>query len=77
VPILFAGLAALRMTLPMACSNDFRYILPVLTPALYLYVRGVIVFRERGWTRLATTGALAGWSFAACSALFFAVLTFA
>ena len=77
VPILFAGLAALRMTLPMACSNDFRYILPVLTPALYLYVSGVIVFREHGWTRFATTGAVAGWSFAACSALFFAVLTFA
>ncbi len=77
VPILFAGLAGLRMTIPMACSNDFRYILPVLTPALYLYVRGLIALRERGWTSLATVGALAGWSFAACSTLFFAVLTFA
>jgi hypothetical protein len=72
---LFASLAAIRAALPMSAVGDFRYIVPVLGPALYLYVRYLLLFRERGWTRLALTGSAVGWSFAACSTLFFAILT--
>jgi hypothetical protein len=72
--LLVAALAALRMSIPMACSNDFRYILPVLTPALYMYVRGLAAFRSRGWTRLSSAGVLVGWSLVAGSALFFSIL---
>jgi|HubBroStandDraft_6_1064221.scaffolds.fasta_scaffold29732_2 hypothetical protein len=72
---LVSSLAALRVSIPMACSGDFRYILPLLTPALYLYVRSLTLFRERGWTRFSGTGAFVGWSFVACSALFFILLT--
>ncbi len=72
---LVSSLAALRMSIPMGCSGDFRYILPVLTPALYLYVHSLVLFRERGWARMAAAGKVVGWSFAACSALFFVILT--
>ncbi len=37
-----ASLAALRIEAPYACSNDFRYILPVLVPLILAYTR-------RGW----------------------------
>ena len=35
-----ASLAALRIGTPYACSNDFRYILPVLLPLIVAAVRG-------------------------------------
>jgi hypothetical protein len=72
--ILFAGLAALRMAVPMACSTDFRYILPVLTACSYLYVRGIAKLDDRGWKRLGRTGEILGWSFATLSASFVLVL---
>jgi hypothetical protein len=72
--ILFAGLAALRMAVPMACSTDFRYILPVVAPCAYLFVRGIAKLDDRGWKRLGRTGEMLGWSFAALSASFILVL---
>jgi hypothetical protein len=75
VGTLFLSLAALRMCIPKACSNDFRYILPVLTPLIYFYVRNVTLFRRRGWAKLAIAAQAAGWSLAALSAAFFVALT--
>ena len=72
--LLTAGLAYLRMSMPKACSNDFRYIVPVIAPFVYLVVKAVIVFRRRGWTRLARTTCALGWGFALLSATFFVVL---
>jgi len=72
---LVGGLAAIRMALPLSAVGDFRYIVPVLTPAIYLFARSLVSFRQRGWTWVAWTGSLAGWSFAACSALFFVIVT--
>ena len=69
-----ASLAALRMSIPKACSNDFRYILPILMPALCLYARALVRAREAGRVSLARWGEAAGWSFAALSATFFVVL---
>ena len=71
---LVVGLAALRVSKPALCSNDFRYILPILPPFLYLYVRGVSRLRDFGWSRLSIVGAICGWSFAATSLAFFAIL---
>ena len=72
--ILVLSLAALRMCIPAACTGDCRYIFPILIPFLYLYVRSLTLFHERGWTALARGARTAGWSFAALSASFFAVL---
>jgi hypothetical protein len=71
---LVASLAALRMSIPRACSGDFRYILPIVTPFTYLYIRSLTLFRERGLTTLARGALCLGWSFTAFSALFFIVL---
>lgn len=38
VPLWLAGLLVLRIQTPFACSNDFRYILPVLLPFVILSV---------------------------------------
>jgi hypothetical protein len=69
-----ASLAALRMSIPMACSNDFRYIWPIVMPALCLYVLGLARLREGrpSWARI---GEIAGWAFAATTLAFFAVLS--
>jgi hypothetical protein len=75
--LLTLGLVYLRMSMPKACSNDFRYILPVIAPFLYLVVKAVIVYRRRGWTRLARATSLVGWAFALLSATFFVVLAIA
>jgi hypothetical protein len=69
-----ASLAALRMSIPMACSNDFRYVLPILMPSLYLFTRGLARMRETGRTGVARWGECAGWAFAGVSLTFFAVL---
>jgi hypothetical protein len=74
VGLLTLGLAYLRMSMPKACSNDFRYILPVIAPFLYLVVKAVIVYRRRGWTRLARVTCALGWAFALLSAAFFVVV---
>jgi hypothetical protein len=69
-----ASLAALRMSIPMACSNDFRYILPILMPSLYLFTRALARMRELGRIGMARWGECAGWAFAGVSLTFFAVL---
>jgi hypothetical protein len=67
------SLAALRISIPMACSNDFRYIWPLIMPALCLYVYGLARLRDGrlGWARV---GEIAGWAFAGTTLAFFAVL---
>lgn len=65
--VLVASLAALRARHPNACSNDFRYILPVLTPFLLGYVYAITEFWRRGWKKLAARGAMLGWLFAGLS----------
>ncbi len=75
VPAVFvASLAGLRMSFPMACANDFRYILPALVPGIYLYVRAVVCFGQQKRSTLAHCSEAAGWSFAAASLTFFALL---
>jgi hypothetical protein len=71
---LLASLAALRMMIPNSCTGDFRYILPVLMPFLWWYVRGVGRYRERGWRKAAFAGMAGGWIFAALSVAFVAVV---
>jgi hypothetical protein len=71
---LVASLAAFRMSIPKACSGDFRYILPVVAPMVCLFVRSVTLQHQRGWARAAMAACFAGWSFAACSVAFFVVL---
>jgi hypothetical protein len=68
------SLALLRMSIPKACSNDFRYILPILMPSLYLYARALARLRELGRLVLARWGEAAGWAFACVSVAFFVVL---
>lgn len=65
--VLVASLAYLRMRHPWAPSAEFRYILPVLTPFLLAYLRGLTRCDERGWVRIARGGALLGWIFAGLS----------
>jgi hypothetical protein len=71
-----ASLASLRITAPRSCSNDFRYILPVILPCAYAYVRSEMRWRERGWRFVPAASAGLGWLFVASSIAFFAVLAF-
>jgi hypothetical protein len=75
--VLVAASALLRMKIPTSCSNDFRYVLPVLVPLAYGYVRGLAGLRSRGWTRAANASLGVGWVFAALSAAFVVVPVFA
>jgi hypothetical protein len=43
---LFAALIYFRAVYPYACSNEFRYILPVLFPFLYFSIRGVQILQD-------------------------------
>jgi hypothetical protein len=75
IAVAMPRLAALRMSIPMACSNDFRYVWPVMVPALCLYARSVarlIEKRQIGWARFGET---LGWGFCAVATGFFAVLS--
>jgi hypothetical protein len=71
-----ASIATLRIMAPLSCSNDFRYILPLVVPCAYAYVRTQTRCRERGWSRVAAASATMGWLFVASSVAFFVVLAF-
>ncbi len=71
---LVLGLAGLRISVPMACSCDFRYIFPAIVPFIYLYVWALAQFRELGRTGMSRAGAVVGWSLVASSAAFFGLL---
>jgi len=64
---LFAGHIYLRTTVPFSCSNDFRYILPVLFPMVYFTMRGVQILENSRLRKLSYAGML---SFAALSFAF-------
>jgi hypothetical protein len=72
-----ASLAALRIDAPSSCSNDFRYILPVVLPCAYAYVRTQARGRERGWRIAPGASAVVGWLFVFSSVAFFGVLALA
>jgi hypothetical protein len=74
IGVLFASLALMRMSIPVACTSDFRYILPVLTPLLCVYVRALSEWYNRAWTRLARTGEVVAWSFGVASLSFFVTM---
>lgn len=82
MPLVLAGmlwvvsLAELRHGYPLACSNDFRYIVPVIVPCAYAYVRAQTRARERGWRAVAGASAIVGWLFVLSCAAFFCVLAF-
>lgn len=59
-----------RISIPASCSNDFRYILPVLIPFAFLYVYSAQAIRARGWKRLASFGLFLAAFFCAVSAAF-------
>jgi hypothetical protein len=76
--LLWVGsLAALRISAPNACSNDFRYILPIIAPCSYAYVRAQMRCRERGWRILPAASTTVGWLFVLCSTAFFVILALA
>jgi hypothetical protein len=52
-----ASVAALRVKAPFACSNDFRYVLPVIVPAA-LYWAGCGIFARMLVLIMATLSAL-------------------
>jgi hypothetical protein len=56
---LFAGHIYLRFTVPYACSNDFRYIFPVLFPLVYFSVRGVQILENSRLRKLSYISMLA------------------
>jgi hypothetical protein len=72
--LLVSSLALLRMKIPSSCTGDFRYVLPVLLPLAYGYVRGLACLRGRGWRRVATASLAVGWIFAGLSVAFIAVV---
>ncbi|HEY8087925.1 MAG TPA: hypothetical protein VIF09_08770 [Polyangiaceae bacterium] len=72
--LLVASLALVRMKIPRSCTGDFRYVLPIILPLAYGYVRALVGYRERGWTRAASGGLVLGWVFAALSVAFIAVV---
>ena len=71
-----ASIAAFRFSAPSASSNDFRYVLPVIVPCAYAYVRAQTRCRERGWRIVPDASAAAGWLFVLSSVAFFGVLVF-
>ena len=73
---LLVSLVALRVKIPRSCSGDFRYVLPVLTPICFWYVRGIQGYQERGWVNGARVAAFLGWAFACMSGLFILVIVF-
>ncbi|MCL1956963.1 MAG: hypothetical protein FWF63_06540 [Fibromonadales bacterium] len=56
---LFASLICFRANYPYSCSNDFRYILPVLFPLVYFSVRGVQILEDSRLRKLSYISMLA------------------
>lgn len=59
------AVAALRLKYPYSCSNDFRFILPVLIPCICLSVEGI--FAENGSVRRRVAGVFLVLIFSGCS----------
>jgi hypothetical protein len=72
--LLIGSLALLRMSLPSACSGDFRYVLPVLLPCAWWCVRSISAYREQGWTGLSAGAAATAWLFVGVSVAFVSVV---
>jgi hypothetical protein len=72
VGLCVVSLVLLRMSLPRACTGDFRYILPVVGGCACAYVLTLSRWHARGWPRVATATAGLGWAFLATTVAFFA-----
>jgi hypothetical protein len=64
---LFSALIYLRISSPYSCSNEFRFIFPVLFPLVYFSARGAQILENSRLRKLSYTGMLA---FAALSFAF-------
>jgi len=64
---LFAGHIYLRVTVPYSCSNDFRYIFPVIFPLVYFAAHGAQILENSRLRKLSYISML---SFAALSFAF-------
>ncbi|MDR2554509.1 MAG: glycosyltransferase family 39 protein [Fibromonadaceae bacterium] len=59
VIFLFAAHIYLRVTVPYSCSNDFRYIFPVLFPLVYFSICGAQILRNSRLRKFSYIGMLA------------------
>jgi hypothetical protein len=64
---LFAALIYLRVSYPYSCSNEFRYIFPVLFPLAYFSMRGAQILQDSRLRKISYASMLA---FAGLSVLF-------
>lgn len=60
----------LRYSIPIACSNDFRYILPVLISTGFFYGYTLFTFHRKGWIGFEIAGFILAILFMAASNLF-------
>lgn len=67
---LFLSGLVYRIMIPAACNNDFRFIFPILLPAVITYVLSINEFRSRNWKRMYYTGHLLYAVFILSSVLF-------
>jgi hypothetical protein len=75
--ILLIGAAILfRISIPASCSNDFRYILPVLISFGFFYGYTLAICRRKGWTLLEMAGYIWAVLFMAASSIFMVGLQF-
>lgn len=65
-----------RYSIPASCSNDFRYILPLLISFCFFYGYTLFYYRRRGWKELEMAGYILAILFMASSSLFFIGLQF-
>jgi hypothetical protein len=74
--ILILASMAIRVSIPASCSNDFRYILPILISFVFFFGYSIWFYRLKGWRWLEKTGYGLATGFIAISNLFFILLWF-
>ena len=73
---LLAASILIRISMPFACMNDFRYILPLLISFCFFYGNSLAVWRRKGWIPLEYAGLILAVLFMAASGLFIIGLPF-
>jgi hypothetical protein len=71
VVIILVSTIAFRMSIPASCSNDFRYIFPVLIPFCFFYARGLDAFTITGYKKTVWAGVVMAGFFIASSLVIF------
>jgi len=74
VSIIILSAIFFRISIPSSCSNDFRYIFPVLIPICFLYSYILSVFESRGFKKAVIVGIMLVSSFIVFSSLFISAL---